>query len=237
MLLLPSSNLTLYPHFFTDLRYDPNRDFSLLASLAKYSFALAINPNIPAQTLPEFIAWAREHPKDAQFGTPGVGSGPYFLGMQLQNLGKFEMQHIPYRGGAPALTDTIGGSISAVFTTLPNLIKPHRAGQLRILAHSDFKRVESLPEVPTFAEYGFNELTLSDQFVIVSDSKVDQKIRDHVTEKLITAAQTPEVKIFLKDAEFPPTGTSGQQLASEIRVEYERWGKIAQEVKTIEDTK
>ncbi len=230
LLLLPSSNLTLYPHYFNDLRYDSKKDFSLLASVAEYSFALAINPKIPAKTLKEFMNWAENNKNQAQFGTPGVGSGPYFLGNYLQKLGGFHLQHIPYRGGAPALTDTIGGTIAAVFTTTPNLIKPHRSGQLRILAHSGAQRIPSIADVPTFAESGFAELSLRDRFVIVSSSKEEQSVQESRAKQLSSAAVVPAVTTLLSEAEFIPNVLGGEQLKVEINSEYKRWGNIVQAI-------
>lgn len=125
---------------------------------------------VPAKTLPEFIAWARVNPGKAQFGSSGAGSAMHFIGVQLAAQAKFELQHIPYRDGAPALTDVLGGTIPAVLTTPPNLVQPHKTGKVRILAHSAAQRLPGLPglpDMPTFSESGFPALTLSEIFLFV----------------------------------------------------------------------
>ena len=145
-----------------------------MATACEFAFGMAVGPDLPAKTLSEFIAWAPVNPGKAQFGFPGAGSAMHFIGVKLAAQAKFELQHIRDRGGAPALTDVMGGTIPAVFTTLSNLVQPHKAGKVRILAHSAAQRLPGLPDVPTFGEPGaravleaaeYTPLTLSQEAI------------------------------------------------------------------------
>ena len=128
VMLVPGGNLTIYPHIYTKLRYNGLKDFAPLATACEFAFGMAVGPDVPAKTLADFIAWARANPGKAQFGSPGAGSAMHFIGVQLAAQATVELRHIPYRGGAPALNDVMGGTIPALFTTLSNLVQPARSG-------------------------------------------------------------------------------------------------------------
>lgn len=225
LLVLPSPNVTIYPHIYSNLRYKP-ADFAFVASIAEYSFGIAVAPNVPANTLAEFIAWAKANPDKATFGTPGAGSAMHFLGMQLAAFGKFSFQHVPYKGGAPALSDAMGGSIAAVITTLPNLLKAHAAKRIRILAVSDGQREQAIPDVPTFKEAGFPALTLSDRFLVACSAKTALEKQKELSAAIIAAAESPNVKKVLAAAEYTPAVLPPDAAASIVASDFDRWGKI-----------
>ena len=226
VMLVPGGNLTIYPHIYTKLRYDGLSDFVPLATACELAFGMAVGPTVPAKTLAEFIAWARANPGQAQFGSPGAGSAMHFIGVQLATQAKFELQHIPYRGGAPALKDVMGGTIPVVFTTLSNLIQPHKAGKVRILAHSAGKRLPGLPDVPTFEESGFPSLTVSEMFVFVAPARTPVAAQRELAAQLTAAAAQPGVKAVLDAAEYTPLAMSQEAIAARLAAEYEHWGAV-----------
>ena len=226
VMLVPGGNLTLYPHIHAKLRYDGLRDFTPLATACELVFGMAVGPEVPARTLSEFIAWARANPGKSQFGSPGAGSAMHFIGVQLAAQAKFELQHIPYRGGAPALNDVMGGTIPAVFTTLSNLSQPHKAGKLRILAHSAAHRLPGLPDVPTFSESGFPALTISEMFLFVAPARTPLAAQKDLAAMLTAAAADPGVRTLLEAAEFVPLALSQEGIARRLAAEYEHWGSL-----------
>ncbi|MFT3819518.1 MAG: tripartite tricarboxylate transporter substrate-binding protein [Rubrivivax sp.] len=226
VMLVPGGNLTLYPHIYAKLRYDGLRDFAPLATACELAFGVAVGPEVPARTLPEFIAWARANPGKAQFGSPGAGSAMHFIGVQLAAQANVQLQHVPYRGGAPALTDVMGGTIPAVFTTVSNLVQPHKAGKVRILAHSAAKRLPDLPDVPTFAESGFPALTIGEMFVFVALTRTPIATQKEWAERLSAAAAEPGVKAALEAADFTPLTLSQEAIAKRLAAEYEHWGAM-----------
>ena len=226
VMLLPGGNLTIYPHIYAKLRYDGLRDFVPLATACEFAFGMAVGPEVPAKTLAEFIAWARANPGKAQFASPGAGSAMHFIGVQLATQGKFELQHIPYRGGAPALKDVMGGTIPTVFTTLSNLIQPHKVGKVRILAHSAAQRLPGLPDVPTFSESGFPTLTISEMFLFVAPASTPVAAQKDLAALLTAAAAEPGVKAALEVAEYTPLALSQKAITARLAAEYEHWGAV-----------
>jgi tripartite-type tricarboxylate transporter receptor subunit TctC len=229
LLLLPSGSLTIYPHIYNKLKYAGPKDFALLGTVCDFPFALAVGPDVPVKTLDEFIAWAKANPAKAQFATPGAGTQMHFLGVQLAAQGKFELMHIPYRGGAPALTDVMGGNVASLFTTLPNLIKAHQAGRIRILAHSGDRRVASVPNVPTFKESGFPGLTLSEMFVVVASPGTPAAKQSELAADLAAAASAPTVTSVLLAADYQPLAIPREVLSGRMTDEHLRWGKVVKE--------
>lgn len=229
VLLLPSGSLTIYPHIYNKLRYAGPKDFAVLASVCEFPFAFAVGKDVPAKTLAEYIAWAKANPGKSQFGSPGAGTAMHFLGVQLAAQGRFSMDHIPYKGGAPALNDVMGGAVPALFTTLPNLVKPHQAGRVRILAHSGAQRVASLPDVPTFQESGFPGLTRSEIFLVVAHAKTPAAKQEELAKAFGDAALVPAVKSALTAAEYVPLAVPREALATRLVDEHQRWARIVKE--------
>ncbi|TDM06085.1 MAG: ABC transporter substrate-binding protein [Ideonella sp. MAG2] len=225
IMLMPGGNLTIYPHIYPKLRYRLS-DFALLGTATEFEFALAVGPGAPVKTLAEFIAWAKANPSKAQFGSPGAGTAMHFIGVQLGHLAKFEFQHIPYRGGAPALSDAMGGSLPALMTTLPNLLSAHKGGKVRILAHSGSTRNAALPDVPTFKEAGFPPLTIAESFVWVAPAKTPMAVQKELATALTTAVSNPKVKAALVAAEYDVLALSQEAIAARLAAETRQWADI-----------
>lgn len=224
--LLPGGSLTIYPHVYNKLRYGGPTDFALLAAVCEFPFAFAVGRQVPVQTLAEFVAWAKAHPDRSEFATPGAGTAMHFLGVQLASQARIELAHIPYKGGAPALTDVMGGNVAALFTTLPNLIKPHQAKRIRILAQSGEHRIAAVPDVPTFKESGFPGLTLSEIFLVIAPPGTPAAVQKELSADLTAAAAVPAVQAALKAAEFQPLQMPREALLERLGDEHQRWAKV-----------
>ena len=146
--------LTMYPWTVAKLEYDPVKDFTPIARVASFDYAFAVAGGHPAQTIKAFAEWARQNPKEASYASPGLGSGPSFVAQEIAKNFKVTLTDVPYRGGAAANGDVIGGTIAATSGVLPDIIEFHRSGKLRILAVGSAKRSPLLPDVPTLRESG-----------------------------------------------------------------------------------
>ena len=146
--------LTLYPWTVDKLKHDPVKDFTPIARMATFDYAFAVAAQHPARTIKDFADWARLNPKEASYASPGLGSGPSFVAQEIAKIFKVTLTDVPYRGGAAANGDVIGGTIAATSGVFPDIIELHRSGKLRILALGSGKRSALLPEVPTLQESG-----------------------------------------------------------------------------------
>lgn len=163
--VIPASVLALTPLVVKSATYDAVRDFSALGSLAEYGFGFAVGPGAPGvSTLQGYKAWAQANPKSSSFASPGLGTPQHFMGAQLARLLGIELAHIPYKGGAAAVTDVIGGQVPMLITT-ELLLPPHEAqGKLKTLFVTSRQRNPKMPQVPTAAEVGLAQLESMDWF-------------------------------------------------------------------------
>ncbi len=160
-LLTPSSIMSVYPVIYKDLRYDPVKDFKPVASAGIIIHSLVVGPAVPASVtnVKQFVEWARANPQSASYGSPAAGSIPHFVGAVLGINAGIDLRHVPYRGSLPGLNDLLGGQLPAMVTPLGDTAPFYQAGKLRILGISSSRRSELAPDVPTFAEQGFDYMT------------------------------------------------------------------------------
>ena len=162
--LVPSSILALLPQTVRSAKFNGIRDFVALGSVAEYGFGVAAGPASKAMDVATYKAWAKANPRHSSFATPGVGTPQHFLGEQLQKALEIELTHVPYKGGANALSDVIGGTVPLMITT-EQLLVPHESqGKLRTLFITSGKRNPSMPNVPTAREVGLPQLEATDWF-------------------------------------------------------------------------
>jgi tripartite-type tricarboxylate transporter receptor subunit TctC len=226
LILAPLGNLTIYPHIYRSLRYDPLKDFVPVASAAAMSFGIAVGSGSPAKTLKDYLALAKKDSAFASFGTPGSGTQMHFLGAMLGRQADVSLLQVPYKGGSAAVTDAIGGSLPAVITTLPNLLPMHRAGKLRILAITNPEPLATLPGVPTFKTAGFPQLQMTERFAFFARTGTPAPIVSQLNEAIGKAVTSPSVTAVLQKVEFEPSVMSSEALAKQIRSEYAAWGQV-----------
>lgn len=226
LLMTPLGNLTLYPHVFQSLRYEPLTQFAAVAPACSMSFALAVGADSPARSLDDYLARARQDEKLAAYGTPGAGTAMHFIGQLLARQAGLALTHVAYRGGSAAVTDAIGGTLPAVITTLPNLLPAHRSGRLRILAISDAEPLAVLPGVPTFSSLGFKDLAITETFAFFARSGTAAATIARWQEGISRAVATPRVAALLVEQEYQPRRGGAEALDRQLRDEYARWGRI-----------
>lgn len=230
--LSPFSCLSIYPHVYSKLSYDPANDFVPVSIAALMFHGLAVGPAVPAsvKTVKEFLAWAKAHPNDANYGSPAAGSTPHFIGALLGLNNGVDLKHVPYRGSVPGVTDLVGGQIAAMVTPSGDFIANHKAGKLRVLATSGAKRSPFLPDVATFAEQGFPEFTVEEWFGFYAPAR---------TPAATVAAANAAINLALKDKALidglgivglVAQGSTAQEMAQSQRRELERWGPLVKKV-------
>lgn len=226
MLLTPVVVPVLAPLVFKELNYDPARDFAPVSQVATYQFAFAVAPGNPAKSVPEFVAWLRANPTQANFGSPAPGSLPHFFGLMVGQATGIDLVHIAYKGGAPLATDLMGGQIPAGIDALSDMMELHRAGKIRIIATSGAKRSPLLPTVATFREQGFPSIEGSGWIGVYVPAKTPKAVIDQLSAAIVKALQVPEVRDRLLTLGYEPTGTTPAALAAIMAADTARWGPV-----------
>jgi tripartite-type tricarboxylate transporter receptor subunit TctC len=178
----------------------------------------------------EFLAWAKANPKDASYGSPAAGSTPHFIGALLGLNNGVELKHVPYRGSVPGVTDLVGGQIAAMVTPSGDFIPNHKAGKIRLLATSGRQRSPFTPEVPTFAEQGFNEFVVEEWFGFYAPPKTPSLLVNRANEAINKALKEKSVIDSLATVGLIARGSTAQEMAASQKAEYDRWGPLVKRV-------
>lgn len=227
LLLTPSSIMTLYPHVFSKLGYDAQKDFLPVSTVCLSANAIAVGMHVPVKTLGEFIAWCKTNPKEATYASPGAGSAPHFLGAQIAAAAGIEMLHVPYKGAPDILNDLYGGRISSFVTALSNAVQPHLGGKLRVLVTTATKRSAVLPDVQTAAEAGFPQLTGLEWFGVFAPAGTNPDRAAALNSAISKAVASDRIKEAFGKLVMEPASNSSAEFARTIKADTDRWGAIA----------
>ncbi len=193
-LMLDASSYSVNPSLFKKLPYDPNKDFKTLAVLAQYPNVLLVNPNFPYKTVSQFVAGAKAKPNSISYASSGNGSAQHLSGALFEVKAGVQMQHVPYKGGGPALNDVIGGQVPVFFGSVAST-KPHvDSGKLLALAVTGKKRAGSMPNVPTMAEAGVSGYEVYEWNGIFAPSGISPVVAKKLSDAIAKVMQSPEVK-------------------------------------------
>jgi tripartite-type tricarboxylate transporter receptor subunit TctC len=214
--------MSIYQLVYTELGYDPVADFAPITQVGTYEFVAAVGPKAPVKSLKDFVAWAKANPKDANYGIPAAGTLPHFLGVMFARASDLDMRAIVYRGGAPAITDLIGGQYPILFIGTTDVLEAHKADRIRILATSDRQRSPFLPDVPTFQESGYN-LRGNGWYGLYAPAGTPSEFIDRVSQIVVAAIKTPEIRERLIALGLTPTGTSAADLGNIQKADTELW--------------
>ncbi len=216
------------PVLYRTTPYDAVADFTHIRLIGTFASLLAVNNDVPARNLAEFIALIRAQPGTISYGSGGNGTLNHLLGQVLARAAGVEFTHVPYRGSAPALTDTISGTIPAIMESLPIALPHLRGGRLRALATSEAERSASLADVPTFAEQGFPAATASNWFGFSTPAGLPPEIIARWNTELAAQLADPGVvERFATIGVRPGTGGPAEYTAL-VRSELDRWRMVIQ---------
>lgn len=217
------------------LGYDPQRDLAPLTMGVVFPNVLVVPASLGVKSLAEFVALARKSPGRITYASTGNGSASHLAGELLAQMASVEMLHVPYKGGAPALTDVLAGRVDAYFSTLSSA-QPHvGAGKLVILASSGLTRPSFLSNVPTVAESGYPGFNATNWYAFVAPAKTPTAVLTRWNQELLKALNTPEVKAELLNHGMLAQPGSPQELANTIASESQIWGKLIRERKITAD--
>lgn len=216
------------PHLYSNLQYDPLKDFVPIAPVVSYSNILVVNPKVPVNSVKELIAYAKANPDKVSFASGGNGVVGHILGELLKSMTGAPMLHVPYKGNAPALTDVMAGNATCMFELLNTGLPQIRAGKLRPLAVTSAKRSAYIPEVPTMSEAGvegFDDVVGDPWFGVFAPAGTPAPIVQRLHEGLVKALQSPEVRERIRAQSLDVLTLSPSSFAARIRSDHEKWGK------------
>src|SRR6185369_2392203 len=226
VLVVPST-LALNSVLYKKVPYDPVRDFVPVTLAATAPNVLVVNPALPAKSLAELIALARAKPGALSYGTPGIGTSPHLSMELLKSMAGIDLQHVPYRGTAAAVTDVIGGQIAVTFANALTAKPQVDAGRVRALAVSGPKRIEALPAVPPVAEAGVPGYEAMQWYGVVVPAGTPAPVIARLNAEAVKALQSDEMKEKLALDGAQPVGSTPAEFAALIRSELEKWTRVA----------
>jgi tripartite-type tricarboxylate transporter receptor subunit TctC len=225
-LIIVATGHALNPHLYAKLPYDSFKDFTPLSLIGTSPNMLLVRADSPIKTLADLLAAARERPGQISYGHAGNGTSPHLAGELLKYMAKIDITPIPYKGGAPALTDLIGGHIPMTFNNIPESIAQIRAGSVRPLGMTTATRSPVLPDVPTIAESGVPGFDTGVWWGLLGPGGLPTDIKAKLARDCSEAVNTPTVKARLLALGATPIGSTSEDFAALIRSDYEKWGPI-----------
>jgi len=230
-LFTPDFPITVYPHSFRSLSYDPLRDLVPVAPASRSTLTFVIGPAVPEHvtSLAEFVAWTKSNPDKAVFATTAAGGTPHFVGVMLANEARIKLTPVHYRGGAPALQDLFGGhvpaSVNPIGETLPYAGAGTAAGKIRILAVASAARSKFLPNVPTMRECGYN-VVVESWIGAFAPAKTPPEAVRALNAAIGEAVKSSEMIDSLAKLGNEPKFQPPDAFAASVRADMERWGPV-----------
>ena len=232
ILQTPTSILTIYPHIYKKLPYDPVADLTPVSLACIFDFGFAVGPAVPlsVKTVPEFLAWAKANPAGANFGSPAAGSTPHFIGALLGKSADVDLKHAAYRGTQPAMLDLLGGNISAVSGPIGDITQHLPTGKVRILGVSSAKRSRFAPDVPTYQEQGIRDMTHSEWFAFFLPAKASPEVVGRLNAAMKFALAQKDVIDGLAGFGLEAMSSTPAELADLLKRDTAKWAPIVKAV-------
>jgi tripartite-type tricarboxylate transporter receptor subunit TctC len=227
MLFTPDFPITVYPHSFRTLNYDPLHDFTAVAPAAKSMLTYNVGPAVPenVRTLADFVQWCKANPDKAAYATTAAGGTPHFVGVMLAAAAGITMTPVHYRGGAPALQDLMGGHVPAGVNPISETLPFAKSGALRILAVTGAERSRFLPDVPTMAEQGYNVVVQAWLGVLVP-AKTPTETVNALSAAIGEAVKSAPMVESLERVGNEPYFQSPVQFADVVKADLARWSPV-----------
>ncbi len=229
MLTADFATLAANPSLFSRLPYNPDGDFQMVGLLARFPMLLVVGPNVPAKNLKEFMAWATTKADPIPYASAGTGSPHHLMGELFRQRAGLKLQHVPYRGAAPAVQDLVGGQIPIGFMDSASVLQYIASGRLRAIGMASKQRVSTMADIPTFEEQGLKDVEAHawQGLVVPADTPADVVAR--LNKALVAALNATPVKARLQTMALEPLPGTPQQMTDYARAERLRWARIIRE--------
>ena len=225
LLMGSAASISSAPAVYAKLPYDPVRDLAAIIQVANQPNVLTAHPSVPARTLKEFIALAKANPGKFNYGSSGIGASQHMTAELFAMLTGVKIEHIPYKGGTPAMTDLISGQIDFMFTPAPNAIAFVKSGKIRGIAVTSLKRSSALPELPTMDESGLKGFELLGWIGLLGPAGTPREIVDRLNSE-INKMLAGDIRGRLTELGLDAVGGTPEQFAAFIRQDITKYAKI-----------
>ncbi len=226
-LLFAFDSHAVNPHIYkTDLRYDTFKDLAPVSFIGSIPLLLATSPAFPANDIAAFINVARSKPGTISYASVGAGSSGHLAAEQLKLLGKFDMLHIPYKGGAPALSALMGEQVQLIVFAAGAGVPLVRGGKIKALAVSGKRRSSALPNVPTMAEAGYPQLDSGAWMGLLAPVNTPAAVISRLNAEIGKVLKDPELIKRLADQAVDLSGSTPEEFGALVRAEHDKWGKV-----------
>jgi tripartite-type tricarboxylate transporter receptor subunit TctC len=223
LMLAVDSNLVINPSLYTNLNYDPFVDFTPISVIARLYVVLVANPKVEANNVQELIAYAKAHPNKLNYAGIGIGSAMH-MGMELfKFMTKTEINHVSYRGTAPAMTDVVGGVVDVMFTGPPAARSMSEGGKLKLLAVASPKRLPLMPDVPTVQEAGVPGYEMASWFGLLAPAKTPKPIVDKISQEVNKAVHDARFSERMKAQGLQVVGSTPEEMLATMRADTQKW--------------
>ncbi|MFM7571451.1 MAG: Bug family tripartite tricarboxylate transporter substrate binding protein [Betaproteobacteria bacterium] len=229
LLFSAAGPLTVTPHTYPKLGYEPIRGFTPVKLIATAPLLLVVNPKLNFTTVADVIREARARPNGLSYGSFGNGSAAHLAGEYFKTLAGIELVHVPYKGSAPALTDLIAGQIDMMFDVLVTALPHARSGRLRPLAITSADRSALLPDVPTMQQAGVQGFDAGTWFGLLAPAGTDAAVVTRLSDALDQILEQPEIRSAIAQGGAVVASGSPSQFAAFFAAEFEKWGKIVRQ--------
>ncbi len=228
-LTMISSSHSVNVSLYKNLPYDLVRDFAPITQATSQPYALVVNPSLPVKSVAELIALAKEKPGTLNYGSSGIGGLSHLSGALFASLAKIKITHSPYKGGAPAMTDVIGGQIDMLFSTLLQSHAFIEAGRLRPLAVTTARRSPAAPQLPTMIEAGVPGFVVEGWYGVLAPAGTPPAIVAKLNREIVRILHLPDVRTHLAGDGSEPVGSTPEEFAAHIRTEIAKWRELIAE--------
>jgi tripartite-type tricarboxylate transporter receptor subunit TctC len=226
LMLGPDALTSFYPFTFKKLNYDAKKDLVPVGTVAEFAFGLAVGTAPKVNTWAEYVAWAKKNPQQANYGIPALGAPHHFYGILLGQAIDVPMMNVPYQGSAPIMLALMGGQISASIDVATSQVEAHRAGKIKILAVTSDARIPQAPEVPTFAELGYPNVSGMGFNALYAPPNTPTATVATLNQALAKVMAQADVKEKLNVMGFLPVGKSTQELIDRQNASAKKWEPI-----------
>jgi tripartite-type tricarboxylate transporter receptor subunit TctC len=231
ILMGTTGTLTINPHLYANMGFNPAADLAGVSMAFTTDHVLIVHPSVPAQTAQEFLALVRAQPGRLSYGSGGNGTSTHLVPELFKLVSGLDLQHVPYRGSAPALNDTVAGNVQVMLDQLPSALSMIQGGRVRALAVTGPRRSSVLPNLPTMAELGLAGAEATSWGAVMAPSGTPAPVVERLNAVIREALAEPAVQQRLAAAGADAVSSTPAELATTMRSETEKWGRVVREAR------